>query len=119
MHADGGGGWTYGNTTNKQACLTHDGESRDGPVPAGVVLFRRRVVVKVAVLEDGEDVVGAVEAGAVVAGVALVAVVAAGTLKHPPPVVIAAPTVSQPNQKPKTEENKLKSQGRCCTCGGS
>lgn len=78
-------------THTKSFFLTHDREPSDGPVPAGVVRFRRRVVVEVAVLKHGEDVVGAVEAGAVVAGVALVTVVAAGTLEHPPPVVVPAP----------------------------
>ncbi len=68
--------------------LTDDRQSGDGPVPAGVVLLAGGVVPKVAVLERRERVAGAVEGGAVVA---FKAVVAAGALELPPPVVVAAP----------------------------
>lgn len=67
--------------------LTDNREPGDDPVPTGVVLFVSGVVPKVAVLERREGVVGAVEGGAVVA---LEAVVAAGALELPPPVVVAA-----------------------------
>ena len=71
--------------------LTNDGEAGDGPVAADVVLVRARVVVEVAVLEGGESVVPAVQVGAAVR--AVVSVVAAVALIHPPPIVFAAPGI--------------------------
>ena len=76
--------------------LTNDGEAGDGPVTADVVLVRAGVIVEVAVLEGGEGVGLAVQAGAVVG--AVIAVVAAVALVHPPPVVLAAPVVVLQNE---------------------